>query len=147
MSNPNPISAPDIPNPSLYPHTSNGYLGVVTNSPAIYIKSLFTRELEWLEAACLSLSPTSHLAKLLNPLSRYELSGLCGKLDLAIKTSHPKLDFIEKVRKGKKGPQGKKRPPPCSLLTPKAPSTARFARRRVTAPGKLGFPTPLLTIY
>jgi len=32
------IPASQLLDPSLYPHTSNGYLGVVTQTPAIYVK-------------------------------------------------------------------------------------------------------------
>ncbi|GMI04414.1 hypothetical protein TrLO_g9680 [Triparma laevis f. longispina] len=77
------IPESEITNPSLYPHIQNGFIGTITSSSALYVSSLFTSELEWLEAACLSISKSSNpiLEEILNPGGGYELSGLCGKLD------------------------------------------------------------------
>ncbi|GMH61153.1 hypothetical protein TrLO_g219 [Triparma laevis f. longispina] len=77
------IPESSLSNPSLFPHVQNAYIGTILSSPALYVSSLYTSELEWLEAACLSINKSSNpiLAEILNPGGGYELSGLCGKLD------------------------------------------------------------------
>lgn len=84
-----------IPSPSLFPSLANGFLGTVVGTDAIYINDLFTSEIEYLVGGCLSISKDDHpiFSDLINPEGRYELSGLCERLDKIIQEKG--LDFVE----------------------------------------------------
>ena len=86
-----PLTASPPSDPNLNPSVANGLLGLTTPLDAIYVNGVFTRDLEYLIGGCLSL-PADIL--LLNPLTRYELSGLCQSLDKLL-LDHPKTDIVE----------------------------------------------------
>jgi hypothetical protein len=76
-----PLSAPPPSDPNLYPSVANGHLGLTISLDAIYVSRVFSRDVEYLIGGCLQLSAGGAVSKILNPAERYELSGLCKRLD------------------------------------------------------------------
>jgi hypothetical protein len=93
--------SPPPTDPSLYPHLANGHLGTTVQTDELYVPGLFVNDVEYLIAACLSAPIPAQLLKLINPQGRYELSGLCQRLDNWV-MEDPRRDVVEHGSGGRK---------------------------------------------
>jgi hypothetical protein len=88
----------------LMPSVANGFVGATIGIDALYMAGLYVNEVEWIEAGCLQVPCLGNnesklnferIAKLLNPQGRYELSGLCQRLDEIVQANNSRLDIVE----------------------------------------------------
>lgn len=77
---------------NLFPSLSNGYIGTTLLHDSLYLAGVYVNEVEWLEAVCLQFPSVE---KYVNPRGKYELSGLCEKVDHVIQMGGSLLDVLE----------------------------------------------------